>query len=97
MKIYKYEFKIEKIFFCICLLGLCNPLYSQTSKDSKSEDSILQEKISHLTIVAHMGSDDLNLIELMSDSVFAERNVIVSPYNGIAYKAGDLQSCDLII
>ena len=71
---YKYEFKIEKIFFCICLLGLCNPLYSQTFKDSKSEDSILQEKISHLTIVDHMGSDDQNLIELMSDSAFAERN-----------------------
>ena len=74
MKMYKYEFKIEKIFFCICLLGLCNPLYSKTSKDSKLEDSILQEKIPHLTIVPHMGSDDQNLIELMSDSAFAERN-----------------------
>ncbi len=31
MKIYKYEFKTNKIFLCIRLLGLCNPLYSQTN------------------------------------------------------------------
>lgn len=74
MKIYKYEFKIERILFCICLSVFCNPLYSQVPKDLKSEDSILQEKISHLKIVAHLGSDDQNLIELMSDSAFAERN-----------------------
>ena len=74
MRIIKFEFKTKKIFLCICLLDLCNPLYSQTFKDSKSEDSILQEKISHLTIVDHMGSDDQNLIELMSDSAFAKRN-----------------------
>ena len=74
MRIFKFEFKTKKIFLCICLSVLCNPLYSQTFKDSKSEDSILQEKISHLTIVDHMGSDDQNLIELMSDSAFAKRN-----------------------